>query len=91
MKYGKIENNKMYFAPKKIKHDNSITYNPPVEMLLERGYKPIVETPMPEAPQGYHYELSYEDDGDHISYVWVLVENEPTTDDIMNILLGEEE
>lgn len=89
--YGKLIDGVLEFAPKKIKQDNSIIYNPPVEMLVERGYKPIIETPEPEAQEGYHYELSFEDDGDEIVYVWTLYENEPTADDIMNILLGEAE
>lgn len=91
MKYGKIINGVLCYAPKKIKHGDSITYNPPVEMILQEGYKPIIETEMPEAPDGYHYELSYADEGDNIVCVWTLFEDEPTPEEIMSILLGEEE
>ena len=91
MKYAKLIDGVIQFAPKKIKHDDSITYNPPAEMLIERGYKPLIETPCPEAEEGYHYELSYADQGESIVYVWTLVEDEPTPEEIMEILLGEEE
>lgn len=91
MRYGKLENGFLYFAPRKIKHGDSITYNPPVEMLIERGYKPIIESDPPEAEEGYHYELSYEDTGDEIVYVWTLAEDEVTADELLDILTGESE
>ena len=91
MKYAKLIDGVIEFAPRKIKHGDSITYNPPVEMLIERGYKPLIETPCPEAPSGYHYELSYLDEGEQIVYVWTLAEDEPTPDEILDILTGDME
>jgi len=91
MKYAKLIDGVIQFAPRKIKHDNSTTYNPPVEMLIERGYKPLIETEPPVAPEGYHYELSYLDEGEQIVYVWTLAEDEPTPDEILNILTGDME
>jgi len=91
MKYAKLINGVIEYAPKKIKHDDSITYNPPVEMITELGYKPLIETPMPEAPEGFHYVLSYRDDGTNIIYVWTMFEDEPDADEIVNILVGETE
>lgn len=89
--YAKLINGTIEFAPKKIKQDESTIYNPPVEMLLQKGYKPIIETPMPEPEEGYYYELSYKDEGEQIVYVWTLVKAEPSAEEIINILTGEAE
>lgn len=91
MKYAKLINGIIEYAPKKIKHDDSITYNPPVDMILQEGYKPVIETPMPEPQEGYYYELSYRDEGEQIIYVWTLVKEEPSAEEIVNILTGEAE
>ena len=91
MRYAKLIDGVLYMAPRKIKHDDSITYNPPAEMLIELGYKPLNETPCPEAPEGYHYELSYEEIGEEIVYVWTLFKDEPTPEELLEILLGESE
>lgn len=91
MRYAKLENGFLSFAPKKIKEGDTTTYNPPAKMLIERGYKPLIESDPPQAEDGYHYELSYRDEGEQIVYVWTLVEDEPTADDILNILTGESE
>ena len=89
--YAKLIDGVIHFAPKKIKHGDSITYNPPAEMLLERGYKLIQESEPPQAPEGYYYALSYEDEGEYISMVWTLMEEEPSPEEILSILTGESE
>ena len=89
MRYAKLIDGDIHFPPKKMKRGDSITYNPPVEMILEEGYKPILEVPCPETPEGYRYEPVYEDLGDYITYEWVLIENEPTAEELLDILLGE--
>lgn len=89
--YAKLIDGVIHFAPKKIKHGDSITYNPPAEMLLERGYKLIQESEPPQAPEGYYYALSYTDEGEYISMVWTLTEEDPDAEEILNILTGESE
>lgn len=91
MKYAKLIDGAIRFAPRKIKHGDSITYNPSADMLLERGYKPIHESEPPEAPEGYYYALSYTDEGEYISMVWTLTEEDPDAEEILNILTGESE
>lgn len=78
MTYGKIENEKLIYAPYRIVLGGMQIFNPTEEQLIQAGYKPITETPMPEepAPEGQHYEASYADSGDTITQSWVLVENE---------------
>ena len=55
------------------------------------GYKPV-ELSLPEnAPDGYYYEPTWEENDDNIIQVWELhplPEPEPTAEDALNILLG---
>ena len=90
IRYGKLVDDDIEFAPRVIKRENSTIYNPTIRMLIEEGYKPIVNEYPPESSEGYHYEVSYRDDGDTITCIWTQVENEPTPNDLLNILLGEE-
>lgn len=53
-------------------------FNPTETQLISAGYKPIIETDMPDdAPEGQHYEAQYTDAGDTITQSWVLVDNPP--------------
>ena len=78
MTYGKIINGKLTYAPHRIVLGGMQIFNPTADQLIQAGYKPVTETPMPEepAPDGQHYEASYADSGDSITQSWVLVENE---------------
>ena len=79
MTYGKIENEKLIYAPHRIVLGGMQIFNPTADHLTQAGYKPVTETPMPEepAPEGQHYEASYADSGDTITQSWVLVEDDP--------------
>ena len=78
MTYGKIENERLIYAPHRIVLGGMQVFNPTADQLIQAGYKPITETPMPEdpAPDGQHYEPTYSDSGDTITQGWTLVENE---------------
>lgn len=76
---GKIINGQLTYPPNRIVLNGMQIFNPTDEQLMQVGYKPITETPMPEdpAPEGQHYEAKYTDDGDTIMQTWVLVDDEP--------------
>lgn len=76
---GKIIDGILTYPPHRIVLDGMQIFNPTDDQLIQVGYKPITETPMPEdpAPEGQHYEAKYTDDGDTITQSWVLVEDEP--------------
>lgn len=78
MKYGKIENGLLILAPHRIVLNEMQIFNPMNEQLVSAGYKPIVETDMPEesAPDGQHYEEKYTDSGETIIQSWILVDDE---------------
>ena len=79
MTYGKIENERLIYAPHRIVLGDMQIFNPTTDHLTQAGYKPITETPMPEdpAPDGQHYEPTYSNSGDTITQSWVLVDNPP--------------
>ena len=77
MTYGKIINGKLTYAPNRIVLGGMQIFNPTANQLIQAGYKPIMETPMPDDdPEGKHYEPTYSDTGDTITQGWTLVENE---------------
>lgn len=54
-------------------------FNPTNDMLLQAGYKQIIESPIPEdpPPSGQHYEAYYTDSGETITQIWELVNDDP--------------
>ena len=75
---GKIIDGNLTYPPHKIVLLGMQIFNPTDDQLIQVGYKPITETPIPEepAPEGQHYEPTYSDSGDTITQSWTLVENE---------------
>ena len=75
---GKIIDGKLTYPPHRIVLDGMQIFNPTETQLISAGYKPIVETDMPEdAPDGQHYEAKYTDGETQITQSWVLVDNPP--------------
>lgn len=76
---GKIIDGNLTYPPHKIVLLGMQIFNPTEEQLSQVGYKPIIETVMPEdpAPEGQHYEAQHTDSGDTITQSWVLVDDEP--------------
>lgn len=77
--YGKLIDGVLQIAPRKLPGDGVIVYNPPAEMYLAAGYKPVTFTDPPEAPSGYYYESGWEEQNEAIVQTWTLV---PPPDDI---------
>lgn len=82
-------------APRKIEREidgeTYTTYNPTDEMLADAGWLTVVETEPPEAPEGYHYEPTYTEEGGEIIQSWMLVETEYSDADAYEILFGGDE
>ena len=91
----KLINGQLVYAPRKIQREidgeTYITYNPTDEMLAEQGWLPVVESPVPgDAPEGYHYEPTYTEEGGEIVQGWVLVQNPDDISDseALEIIMG---
>lgn len=75
---GKIINGQLTYPPNRIVLNGMQIFNPTETQLISAGYKPIIETDMPEdAPDGQHYEAQYTDGETQITQSWVLVDNPP--------------
>lgn len=77
--YGKLIEGNLQIAPKKLNGDGVVVYNPPADMYLEQGWKPVTFTDEPEAPSGYYYESGWEEQTGEIVQTWTLT---PLPDDI---------
>lgn len=91
----KLIDGQLVDAPRKIKREidsgEYVTYNPTDEMLAEAGWLTVVETDPPgDAPEGYHYEPTYTEEGGEIVQGWVLVQDPDDISDseALEIIMG---
>ena len=81
MRYAKLENGVLHYAPKKITDGEAVIYNPTAATLTALGYLPVVETDMPAPEPGYYYAASWEQREDSIVRVWTPEEELPPEPD----------
>lgn len=88
--YAKLINDMLQVAPRRLSGDGIIVYNPPENMYLAAGYKPVEYTTAPEAPDDYYYESGWEEQNEVIVQVWTLTTLPDDIDDseALEILLG---
>ena len=92
--YAKLIDNDLDIAPSKLPGDGVTVYNPPDEMYLEQGWKPVTFTDPPgDPPAGYQYESGWEETTGAIVQTWQLVELPDDIDEAeaWEILFGEGE
>ena len=91
--YGKLINGVILFAKRLIRDGERIIDHPTPEQLIELGYLPIVFSKQPIALDGYCYVETWTEINGEIVQGWELVEEptEPTADEILDILTGEDE
>ena len=80
MKYAKLINGAIRFAPNPIVIDDRQIGNPPDEVYLSEGYKPVIYTDPPEVEPGYVAVPGWEENVFEIVQTWT-VEAEPITED----------
>lgn len=100
MKYAKLVNGSIRYAPKTIEWTDEdekihIVNNPKADKLLELGYLPVTYTDPPDdAPAGQHYESDWEQTETEILQVWHLVDDpvypepELSAEEALNIITG---
>lgn len=74
MTYAKLIDGNLEIAPRKLPGEGVVVYNPPAEMYLAAGFKPVEFTDAPEAPEGYYYDSGWEEQEEAIVQTWTLVE-----------------
>ena len=81
MKYAKLINNYPKYAQNPILHAGLWHGNPPAEVYLAEGYKPVRYTDPPTEPsEGYQWQETWSETDTEIVQGWVLVEV-PITDE----------
>lgn len=76
MKYARLINNNIDFAPKN--KGNIFNYNTNIELMLSDGYKPFTEVSKPVTNRRYHIE--YEETSEQITEVIVFNETQQEAD-----------
>lgn len=94
--YAKLIDGALVYAPRKMNTEIGgepyVVYNPPAEMLEADGWLPVVYTDEPgDAPEGYHYEPTYTEEGGEIVQGWELVETDYSDAEAYDILFGGDE
>lgn len=93
MNYAKLINNYPVYAPNPILHNGLWYGNPPGSIYEAEGYKLVVYTDMPIAPEGYYCKEKWTELENSIIQSWELIELPPETDvdpyEAMQILFGE--
>ena len=95
MRYAKLNDSSIAYAPNPIRYNGLWYGNPPAEILRAEGYKPVCYTePQGEAPEGYAWRETWTDNGSEIVQGWEAVELPPEMDispeEALDILLGGE-
>lgn len=93
MFYGKYIDGVLNLAPSHLHINDTFIYNPTDIQYINEGFKPLIYVDTPIPPEGFQYESSWEEHDDSIVQIWTLAELppvEPTSDDILNIILGED-
>jgi hypothetical protein len=90
IEYGKLINGILQPAPNKIKTDEGTIYNPPGETLQSLGYLPLHYTDVPEVDEDHYLSCSWSEINNELVQEWHINEAQPTVEDILNVLMGEE-
>lgn len=90
MRYAKLINGVINFAPRKIKYEDTIIYNPTDDTLLELGYKEVEYTEQPVVEEEYVAIEGWEELEDKIKQTWTIEKGSDEIDDYeaLNIILG---
>ena len=86
MRYAKLINGFPAFAPNPILHNGLWYGNPPAEIYLADGYKPVrYANPPGEAPSGYQWVETWSETATEIVQGWVLAQIPITEEDALTI------
>lgn len=90
MKYAKLLDGSISYAPNPILHNGLWYGNPPASVYEAEGYKPVVYSDPPETDIGYTAVAGWTDTETEIIQTWEIVEAEVDPANAMEILFGGE-
>lgn len=70
MRYAKLINGAIYYAPNPILHNGLMRYNPPGSVYEAEGYKPVRYTDPPTPEPGYTVVPSWVETAEEIVQMW---------------------
>ena len=88
MKYAKLINGSIFYAPNPILHAGLWYGNPPGSVYEAEGYKPVRFTEPPETGIGYTAVEGWAETETEIIQTWEIVEDEVDSSEAMEILFG---
>ena len=59
MRYAKLINNTISYAPRKIRHNGRWYFNAPEEIMRVEGWLPVIAVTPPDVPEGYMLQQSW--------------------------------
>jgi len=74
MRYAKLINNQIHYAPNPINEGGNYIGNPPDEIYIEQGFLPVIRTDPPEPPEGYYCSPHWEEQDGQIVQRWEVKE-----------------
>jgi len=80
MRYAKLINSQIQYAPRRMRIGSVIVYNPTDAQLLAEGYLPVIETPMPEVDEQHYATPHWQEEPNRIVQRWEVKEI-PLTDE----------
>lgn len=78
--YAKLNNGALQPAPKRLKHEDRIIFNPTESALRLAGYKPVRATDHPQSGDDFYFVPKYEETETEIVETWERVEFTPEPD-----------
>ena len=91
MDYAKLIDGVLVLAPRKLRHGDTVVYNPPVPLLREQGCKPVRYTESPAEEPGYCAVSGWTETENEITQIWTLEWKGDISDaEALDILLGGE-
>lgn len=76
MRYAKLINNNVQYAPNPILIEDNYIGNPPIENYLEEGYKPVIYTEQPELQGSGYYKEVWKETETNIIQDWEWIDGE---------------
>lgn len=72
MKYAKLIDGAIIFAPRGLPVGEFVVYNPTPEMLTDAGYKPVRYTDPPVVAEGFMAVPGWEEQAEEIVQIWTV-------------------
>ena len=88
--YAKLENERLVYAPKFLIVGSLKVWNASESDYIAQGWYPVIRTDAPVTEDGYYAESYYEQEDKQIVQKWEIKVAEPSAEELLAIITGEE-